>query len=161
MTMTTTQHPSDRRTDAPGTLSADVPGLRFSLVALLGFVGLGGVYGAVQMLADPYRPMGMSTHMIARTPFDSFVVPGVLLLLLVGVAPLFLAVGLLARTHLHPGWVAAYGVGLMAWIVTQWVVVDARLWLQPVIFGIGFVIVVLAAALWRRENRCRERRVTP
>lgn len=157
--MTTIQHPQDRRTEPAS--ASDSPGLRLTLVALLGLVGLGGVYGGVQMLAHPYGPMGMSTQMMARTPFDSFVVPGLLLLLLVGVVPLFLAVDLLPRTHRHPGWVFAFGVGLMAWIVTQWVVVDAWLWLQPAIFAVGLVIAVVAALLWRRGNHSRERRGTP
>jgi len=135
--------------------------VRWTLVALLGFVGLGGVYGGVQMLADPYGPMGMSTRMIARTPFDSFTVPGLLLLVLVGVAPLCLAFALVLGSSPHPGWVAAFGAGLMAWIAIQWVVVDAWLWLQPAIFAVGFLTTLVAAVLWRRTQRSGERRTTP
>ena len=159
--MTTTDRPQDRRTDPVPTHTLASRGLRLTLVALLAFVGLGGIFGGVQMLADPYGPMGMSTQMMARTPFDSFVVPGVLLLLLVGVPPLLLAVAFLTRSHPHPGWVVAFGVGLMAWVVIQWVVVDAWLWLQPAILGVGFVTAVVAAVLWRRGNHVRERRTTP
>lgn len=140
---------------------ADSPALRLTLVGLLAFVGLGGLFGGVQMLADPYGPMGMAPHMMARTPFDTFVIPGVLLVNLVGVAPLLLAVAFLGRSHPHPAWAAAFGVGLMGWIVTQWVLVDAQLWLQPAIFVIGLAIAVLAAVSWRREIPYRERRTTP
>jgi len=38
-----------------------------------------------------------------------------------------------------------FGVGLMAWIVVQWALLSDRLWLQPLIFGIGAVIAALAA----------------
>jgi len=33
----------------------------------------------------------------------------------------------------------------MAWIVVQWALLSDRLWLQPLIFGIGAVIAALAA----------------
>ena len=32
----------------------------------------------------------------------------------------------------------------MAWIVVQWALLTDRLWLQPVIFGMGAVITALA-----------------
>lgn len=149
--MTTTHHPQDRPTGADPTQTSDFPGLRLALVGLLAFVGLGGVFGGIQMLVHPYQPMGMATHMISRTPFDTFAVPGVLLLTLLGVAPLALAVTFLARPTPHPGWAAAFGVGLMAWIAVQWALVEARLWLQPVLVVVGAAVVAVAAALWHRR----------
>ena len=38
-----------------------------------------------------------------------------------------------------------FGIGLMAWIGVQWALLTNRLWLQPLIFGIGAVITVVAA----------------
>jgi hypothetical protein len=40
---------------------------------------------------------------------------------------------------------AMFGVGLMAWIGVQWVLLPDRLWLQPLIFGIGAILTVLSA----------------
>jgi hypothetical protein len=152
MTMTT-DRVTDRYRSVPQDRPPDSPALRLTLVGLMVFVGLGGVFGGINMLADPYEAMGMTTHMIHRTPFDTFAVPGVLLLALVGVAPLALAVAYLGRTHPHPVWAAAFGVGLMAWITTQWLLIDERLWLQPLIFAVGAAILTVAAALWWRESR--------
>jgi hypothetical protein len=132
--------------------------LRTALTALLAFVGLGGVFGGIQMLVDPYRPMGMTPHMISRTPFDTYAVPGVLLLVLLGLVPLALAVALLVRTPFAAEGAAAFGLGLLAWIVTQWALTDARLWLQPVLFTVGLAVVVVAVLLWRREDRTDLRR---
>jgi uncharacterized membrane protein len=157
--MTTTDQPQDRRTASAPT--SDSPALRFTLVALLGVVGLGAVFGGLQMLVDPFRPMGMSTRMMTRTPFDSFVLPGVLLLVLVGVVPLVLAVGFLTPAHPHPAWSLAFGLGLMGWIATQWLLVDAALWLQPAVFAVGFLIAVVAALLWRTTTHSREKASTP
>jgi uncharacterized membrane protein len=130
--------------------------LRLVLAALLAFVGLGGVFGGIQMLADPYEPMGMTPHMISRTPFDTYSVPGVLLLVLLGLTPLVLAVALLLRTTSAAGCAAAFGLGLLAWIATQWALTDARLRLQPVLFSVGLAVVVVAVLLWRREDRTHQ-----
>jgi hypothetical protein len=153
ITMTST-HPltAPARQDQQGSRA-----LRLVLVSLLGFVGFGAVYGGIQMLVDPYEPMGMTRSLISRTPFETFTVPGVLLLVLVGMTPLVLAVATLRRATPHPLWAVAFGLGLVAWIVTQWVLVDAPLWLQPVIFAVGLAIVAVAGALWRQEHRSRRR----
>ena len=132
--------------------------LRIVLAALLTFVGLGGVFGGIQMLVDPYQPMGMTPHMIIRTPFDTYAVPGVLLLVLLGLVPLALAVAVLLRTPFATVCAGVFGLGLLAWIGTQWVLTDARLWLQPVLFTVGLAVVVVAALLERREDRTHPRR---
>jgi uncharacterized membrane protein len=132
--------------------------LRLVLVALLGFVGLGGIFGAIQMLADPYRPMSMTPQMFSRTPFDTYTVPGVLLLVLLGLTPLTLALAVLFRTGWAAGCAAAFGLGLLAWIATQWALTEARLWLQPVLFAVGVAVVAGADWLRRREDRTHPRR---
>jgi hypothetical protein len=138
------------------TVSRANPGPRWLpivLFALLTFVGLGGIFGGIQMLADPYRPMGMTPQMISRTPFDTYTVPGVLLLVLLGLTPLVFALALLLRTRSAAGCATAFGLGLLAWIATQWTLTEARLWLQPVLFAVGLAIVVTSVVLWRRQDR--------
>jgi hypothetical protein len=132
--------------------------LRILLIAMLAFVGLGGVFGGIQMLADPHQPMGMTPQMISRTPFDTFTVPGLLLLTLLGLTPLALALAVLIRTRSAPNYAAAFGLGLLAWIATQWALTGARLWLQPVLFTVGIAIVVTGVVLRRRQDRTHPRR---
>jgi hypothetical protein len=125
--------------------------LRLPIAALEVFVGVGGVYGGVEMLRHPLNPMGTTTDLIDGSPFDTFTWPGVLLLTLVGVTPLVLALGLLLRV---PGAVvlsAGFGVGLMAWICVQWALLEEHLWLQPLMFGIGAVIAALSTIMHRQR----------
>jgi hypothetical protein len=85
-------------------------------------------------------------------PFDTFTWPGVLLLVLVGLAPCFLAIGLIAR---WPGMLqlsGLFGVGLMAWIGVQWALLNDRLWLQPAMFIFGAAIAALARRALRRPD---------
>jgi hypothetical protein len=120
------------------------------LVVLELFVGLGGIFGGLEMIRHPLNAFGVTTDLIAGSPFDTFTWPGALLLVLVGVAPCLLALGLVAR---WPGTLllsALFGIGLMAWIGTQWVLLQDRLWLQPAMFICGAAIATLA---WRARGR--------
>ena len=127
------------------------PGSRqVSLVIFELFVGLGGIYGGLEMIRHPRSAFGVTTDLIAGSPFDTFTWPGVLLLVLVGLAPCFLAIGLICR---WPGMLqlsGMFGVGLMAWIGVQWALLDDRLWLQPAMFIFGAAIAALALRKLRR-----------
>ena len=45
-----------------------------------------------------------------------------------------------------------FGAASMAWIVVRWLLIDDRLWLQPVMFAVGALITALGtsgpSALW-------------
>ena len=132
------------------TRTGSLVAMRLTLVILQLFVGIGGIFGGVEMIRDPLNPLGMTRELIAGSPFDTYTWPGILLLVLVGVTPCVLAVGLLARRHGALELSVLFGVGLMAWIGVQWALVSDRLWLQPVIFGIGGAIATLATLARRR-----------
>jgi hypothetical protein len=146
MQRSTTGHTTSQHTEAVGKDK-----LRLPVAALEVFVGVGGVYGGVEMLRHPLNPMGASTDLIDRSPFDTFTWPGVLLLSLVGVTPLVLALGLLLRVRGAVILSAGFGLGLMAWICVQWALLDDHLWLQPLMFGIGAVIVALSTIMHRQR----------
>jgi hypothetical protein len=101
------------------------------------------------MVRHPLSPMGVTTELIEGSPFSTFTWPGVLLLTLLGIAPLVLAVGVLARVRGTVALSGAFGAGLMAWIGAQWVMLADRLWLQPLMFGIGLAILGLSTVLYR------------
>ena len=59
--------------------------------------------------------------------------------------PCVLAVGVITRRRGALELSGIFGIGLMAWIGVQWALLTNRLWLQPLIFGIGAVTTVVAA----------------
>lgn len=46
--------------------------LRVTLVILELFVGIGGIFGGLEMIRDPLNPLGMTTELIAGSPFDTY-----------------------------------------------------------------------------------------
>ena len=142
-----------RSQSAVQTRTGSLLAMRVTLVILQLFVGIGGIFGGLEMIRDPLNPLGMTTELIAGSSFDTYTWPGILLLVLVGVTPCVLAVGLMARRRGALEVSGLFGVGLMAWIGVQWALLSDRLWLQPVIFGIGAAIAALAALAARRRTR--------
>jgi len=128
------------------------------LTALLAFHGVGAVGGGAAFLADTSGGfVGMSTEVLAASPFTTFLWPGLLLSLGLGVPALVAALGVHRRGSLamaaalergtghHWSWALslAIGVALMAWIVVQLLLMSERTFLQPLMFAVGAGLVVL------------------
>jgi hypothetical protein len=131
----------------------------FVLSLVLVLEASAALFGGIPMLRDPFgAPLGMSTSVLAGTPFDSFLVPGLLLTLVLGVYPLvavlllwwrpeWRAMARLERaTGRHWAWSVGIGAGLamMVWIAVQVLMLGATNLLQAVIAGLGLVVVLLA-----------------
>jgi hypothetical protein len=134
------------------------------LVISLLFLALGGLVGGIGMLVDA---SGRSLRIDEVLPL--LPVPGLFLLLVMGVGPLLLSYGLLARPNWtwarapsrwsghHWAWIActaratasvtgtlALGVLLAVWLVVQGMLIGFRWPIQYVTAANGVVIIVLA-----------------
>jgi hypothetical protein len=101
------------------------------------------------MVADPNgSPVGIPHDWIADTPFGSFLLPGLFLLLVNGVGQLGAAALAIARHWLAPWVMGGLGVALVAWILVQLLFIPLS-FLQPLILVIG-VVEGVVALLWLR-----------
>jgi len=131
----------------------DSPGLRRTVVVLEVLTAVGAVLGGTAMIRNPLTPLGTTTDLISGSPFATYTWPGVLLLLLNGVVPTVLAIGLASRVRGAMVLSAAWGFGLMAWIAVQWLLLTDVLWLQFVLFAVGAVVAACAVVAVRRGVR--------
>lgn len=131
-----------------------------TLVGLLLLLGVAALAGGVMMMTDPSgAALGLDTTMLAAVPWVSdYLVPGILLTLLLGVAPMVVTGGLLWRFRLP--WVAsverglgyqwpllasvAQGLGVIAWIGLQLVWLPETATIQWVTLTIGVLIAGLS-----------------
>ncbi len=114
------------------------------LLALLIVQGLGGLAGGLSLTIAPDGSiMQMSTSLLDGSPFHDFLIPGLILLLVLGVLPLVAAAGLWLRRRW--AWYAAFvvGCGLMIWILVEITIIpyDA---LQPIFGGVGLLIFIFS-----------------
>lgn len=130
----------------------------FLLVALLIFTGFGGLYGGYSLIKEPDGSlMGMDPGMLLNSPFSTFLIPGIILVIFNGLLPLLIAWGLLVKPPWHwPEilnlyhkqhwcWTFSlyYGFILIIWINVQLIMMGESSLLQPVFALTGALISIL------------------
>lgn len=122
-------------------------GIAIALVCLVAFTALGAIPAGIAFLADPGGgSLGMTPDLLLRGPFRDYTVPGLFLLLVLGLGGTLVAWGLWKRRSWGAAAALGYGVTLLAWITVQAWVIGVTSPLQPVFGTIGLLIAVFAAA---------------
>lgn len=139
-------------------LSHKKPGTVILLYILQAFLGLGAVAGGLLLLADPSGEMiGMPASVLERSPFSSFVIPGILLLLIFGFLPLLVLYGLYKKPQwtrayaltpfkaLHAAWTFSLyiGFGQIIWIMVQTYMMDTVNIVHVFYMSLGLLIQIV------------------
>ena len=128
--------------------------LVFSLI----FLALGGLYGGIAMLLDPSGGLLLMSDVLPLLHVPNYILPGLFLLLVMGLAPLVMTYGLLARPRWsridqwmqwsghHWSWTGSLTIGivLVIWLCIQGLLIGFRWPIQYVTAGNGLVIVLFA-----------------
>jgi hypothetical protein len=128
----------------PGSDMERRPAGVWMLLVLLVIQGVGGLAGGLALAIKPDGSvMQMPVSYLDGSPFSDFLVPGLILLLVLGVVPLVAAVGLWLRRRW--AWYAAFavGCGLIIWILVEITIIPFN-WLQPAFGAIGVLIFAIA-----------------
>jgi hypothetical protein len=115
---------------------------RIVLVALEVVMGLAAVGGGAGLIMT--NGLGMPLESLEGSPFASYVIPG-MVLLAVGIINLAGAVAVLRRRWWGAPASVVAGLMWMGWFFVQVAVVGLVNWQQPVYFGVGLMILALAA----------------
>lgn len=121
---------------------------QIGLVALDGFLGVTAVLGGLALLLGW---LGMPMDLLADSPFGSYTIPALILIVLVGGSAALAAALMLRR----PAWgVVASGLAGLVLLVFEAVelVVIGFSWLLACYVVLGLLILALAAWLWVVER---------
>ena len=122
--------------------------IRLTLGSLQVFVGLGAVAGGIGLVSDPSGlNVGMSTEILADTPFSNFLVPGLALLAINGLGSLLGSFLTFTQRPFAATAAIALGILLIAWIVIQVYWIGLVHWLQPLYLGLGILELALGLML--------------
>ena len=131
------------------------PGTVRALLALLIVQALGAIGGGIGLVQDPVNNIGLSVSLLDGTPFHDFLIPGLILLIVVGLFPVWVLYGLFRRRRW--GWwlSLAAGFGLIIWIIVEGVLLGylpgAGIGLQIVFGLVGLFVVILTLARRTRD----------
>jgi len=102
-----------------------------------GFIGVGAIAGGFAAIMNPNSPMGISVDMLKVSPFESFLIPGIILFGLIGLGNL----GALLLFYKKPkgrGYGAGFmGGALICWIIVQCIMLQAVGFLHVLFFLFG------------------------
>jgi len=130
-----------------------------ALVILLALQALSGLGGGGVLVLDPSGGIiGMPITVLRHGPFVDFLLPGLILLLVLGVLPAIIAVALWTQSRLpaaaplertlgeHWAWCGAVvvGVGLLIWLAVElWMVGSSSLLLVYALLGLAIIGLTL------------------
>ncbi|MDR3741513.1 MAG: hypothetical protein P4L40_21050 [Terracidiphilus sp.] len=125
--------------------------LRRATVVLLAFLGLSAIAGAVPMIVSALRgtPGYLPLSLLEHSPFHSYLVPGILLLVANGLLALWTLAQLLRCARHAAAWVAVQGAVLLGWLAVECVMLRMVMWLHWFYGAIGVLLVVAGLALRR------------
>jgi len=120
---------------------------RLTLVITEAFVALSAFAAGAMFVVEPSgRLMGMSEDTLARSPFGSYLVPGIVLFVLVG-GTQALAAWAEMRRWPRAGWLSVVaGVVLAGWIAVQVAIIGLGHPMQPSLFVVGAGIAGIGGA---------------
>jgi hypothetical protein len=135
------------------------------LVLWLVFLAFGGLYGGITMLLDPSGALLGTEEILPLLPVPDFVLPGLFLLFVMGIAPLALVFGLLVRPNWpwagvitrwsghHWAWTGtlALSIVLLLWLIVQAVMIGFNTGIQYVM--VVNALALLGSALWPSVKR--------
>lgn len=126
------------------------PTARWLLIAVEVLIAANAVYGGIGLMVNG---MGMPMEWLDRTPFDSWVLPGVFLLILIAGPMAVAAAAELKR--LRWAYALSLGAGIIqiGWIAVQILVLARYFFLQPVLLLAGAIVVGLAWWSHRGDGR--------
>jgi hypothetical protein len=114
------------------------------------FIGLGGVPSGLILALNPSGSgMGFSLDLLQGTPFSSYLIPGLFLFTVNGVATLGGGVATFLKYRYSGEIAIALGALLMAWIVIQVGLIGLVHWMQPLYLGLGLIELILGIIVRR------------
>jgi len=126
---------------------------RIVAIAALVFLGLSATVGAIPMLMHPSgEPWAMPQRLLRYSPFHSYLVPGVILLVANGLLSWWV---LWLTTQKHSGygwWVVAQGCVLLGWLIVETVMLKLVVWPHYLYGAVALVLLVVGIALARRPG---------
>ncbi|MES2267545.1 MAG: hypothetical protein V4520_12345 [Bacteroidota bacterium] len=132
---------------------------RNTLCTLLILLGIGALFGGSVLIISPSgRLLGMPLTLLKHSPFTDFLIPGIVLFILLGLAPCLLVYALLKRqkspfaeklnlfTGLHWAWSFTIYLAslLIAWILAEMYFIQAVHWSHMLYIFWGLAIIYVA-----------------
>lgn len=122
------------------------------LLVLHLIVGIGAVFGGIGTISNPKAPLGVSLDLLKNSPFNDFLIPGIILFTVIGLGNLAGATAVLLKAKYQAYISSVFTWALVIWIVVQCVMINAVAFLHVLFFIIGVVGAGLSATILFKQR---------
>ncbi len=117
------------------------------LFFLHALIGVGAMAGGTAPILNPVSPMGMSVDALKNSPFDNFLIPGIILFTVIGLGNVTGAVTILLKSKFQGYISGILGGTLVIWIVVQCIMLRTVVFLHVLFFIFGLIQAALAGVI--------------
>jgi len=126
--------------------------MKTTLIILSSIVGfLATIIGFMMMAVPDGNMINVNVSILKSTSFQDFRVPGVILFLTVGLSNLLAVFYLFVNHKSKFNWSVIGGVLLIAWVITQFILIETSRWIDVITITIGALIVFISVQLKGKE----------
>ncbi|MBS1535146.1 MAG: hypothetical protein JST78_08715 [Bacteroidetes bacterium] len=117
--------------------------LRIGAILMLLLIGINALVAGYLFIIDPTgHKMGIELSYLQNAPFETYLIPGLILFIVIGCLSMFTAVCVWKKTENHPYWIMLQSSLLSGWILIQIILVQDFNWLHA-------LMLLISALLWR------------
>jgi len=121
--------------------------VQIATILLLIFNGIGAIYGGWNLIVHPDgSSIKLSSDLLNTTPFQNYLVPGIILFVCNGLFSMFVIVAILSKSKYSPHLNIAQGMILCGWLVIQMLLIRTVYFLHAVMGFTGLALIYLG---WR------------
>lgn len=116
-------------------------------------MGIGGAAGGMAAIINPLTPLGAPVEILKNSPFNDFLIPGIILFAVIGLGNLFSALMILLKSEWQGYISSIFTWALPIWIIVQCIMINAVAGLHVIVFLIGVIGAALSAAILFKKNQ--------
>jgi menaquinone-dependent protoporphyrinogen oxidase len=121
---------------------------RWLLAALCLFTGITAIGGGASLVLRPDGSLLEAPQsLLQSSPFATFLIPGLILLVVIGVGHAITGVLVARNTRLAPYFAYAAGAALLVWITAEMVMLRSHHWLQIGYLAVAVLILLVARSI--------------
>jgi len=125
-----------------------------AIIALI-FTGLSGVVGAIPLILHPGgEPWGFPQSLLQYSPFRSYLVPGIILLVANGLLSLWILRLTVGKYPGFGGWVIVQGIVSLGWLIVEVAMLRLIVW-PHYMYGAVAIVLVTSGIVIVRTNASR------
>lgn len=122
--------------------------MRLLLTILIIITAFASTMIGVILITDPSgNTLGLSTNLLKETPFNNYMLPGILLVASVSSINLLAVFHSMERDDKRYNWSMAGGIAMSVWTIIQMAWLQSAHWINMMFLMIGFFIIILSYQL--------------